>query len=775
MKGNAMKRCKPLYGTGAMCAGILLGSSITIPIHGQIVGERSPDKTIVLSEPVALPPPQARVVAVDPALLAVEIRTPSQAEIRNRLKQSAVDHYTKAQARKAKLWQSAGQLGLPLQLHGLDGYVNRLVDITPEGHAIYLQSHNVAAADTVGMDNLWAPESVDLWDDTGGSSLELSGANQTVGLWDVSGSVLTTHEQFSGTRVLQLDDTSGTAQHATMIAGALASSGITRIVSELGNFNIGNHSRGAAFAATVHAYDTENIIDERSGEAAGNLQLSVHPYGIQSGWVSQDGYWFWHGCGAFEEDPKFGAYLGGDSGITPRELDVFAQSAPNSLLIYSAGNDRTNGPGIPETYYLPNDPDRLNPQIDTRDWENGDEGGYDSLNPSACAKNILTVGGVQDIPHGYLAPSDVQIAPLSSFGPTDDGRIKPDVVAAASRTGEGDRNPFGWTGFFTPDYTGNNAYVIDPTTATGTSFAAATVGGALAAVLELRQTLLPVWGAPDFEWPLLSSTLRALAIHNAQEAGGAAGPDFKFGYGLFDAVKTANLVQADSEAEFTPYGGHPKPYIKEVLLTNGAYIQFRARIPSSPGEPLKVTICWNDPAGPAQSLDAVDPTNKRLVNDVDLRIFPPGTTDFNESVANKPYTLDPLNPAGSAGQSDDSINNVEQVVVENPTGGADYIVRVTHKVTLEGNENQQWVSIIISGAEIIPAPDLVLSITSAGGNSVNLSWPAVVGGIYQIRGSASLFGPWTDSTGEISANLENITVKLDAPTSPYFWRAVRHY
>lgn len=769
-----------LVTAGGVLAGVALQVTSISPANAQI-NAPSPrtNQPVAISTVVASPTPSATPSAIDSAKLAVPIKTPNDAEIRARLRQRAAESFAASAARKADLERRAGALAIPLNARGADGRTNRLFDITSEGVPLYIVPHDVLAADAVSVDNLWPPGAVAGWDDTGGSSPSLSGAGQFIGLWDPSGSVLTTHEQFD-TRVFQLDfPASPVGDHATHVAGTLASSGLSRVFS---GFDAGNWSRGPAYGASVHAYDTTDLSGERDVEASTGMLLSSHSYGVGCGWQFDGTDWIWYDTSAFQEDWKFGAYLGVFGGAAPRELDTFSASAPSSLLIYSAGNDRNNGPGGPVTYYLYTDPNKTSPKTATRDWNNGDVGGYDSLNPTACAKNILTVGGVYDIQGGYSGPSSVFSAPFSSMGPADDGRLKPDVVAPAIFAGTGSRNPLSFVGLLTPDSVADDAYISGAPTI-GTSFSAPTVAGGLALVLEQRDTDRPDW--INNGYPIQSSTLRALAIHTADEAGSAAGPDFTFGYGLFDAVAAESLVHADATATINPYGGWPKPYVKEVLLPETKVVQFRARIPGSPTAPLKVTICWNDPAGTAQTLAAgVDPTTKRLVNDLDLRIFPPGTTVFNpEPVGTgRPYTLNPdltgKNPVnrGAAARADldDSLNNVEQVVINSPTASSDYIVRVTHKGSgLSGD--QQWVSIIISGADVIPAPNFVLTATSAGGNYVNITWPAVVSGIYRIQGSPSLFGPWTDATGDISANLEDMSVLVQAPGSPYFWRGLRYY
>jgi hypothetical protein len=59
----------------------------------------------------------------------------------------------------------------------------------------------------------------------------------------------------------------------------------------------------------------------------------------------------------------------------------------------------------------------------------GGASGYDCISQQGCAKNILTVGAVNDIVGGYSSPGDVVMSSFSSWGPTDDGRIKPDICA----------------------------------------------------------------------------------------------------------------------------------------------------------------------------------------------------------------------------------------------------------------------------------------------------------------------------------------------------------
>jgi hypothetical protein len=447
-------------------------------------------------------------------------------------------------------------------------------------------------------------------------------------------------------------------------------------------------------------------------------------------------------------------------------------------LVISAGDDRGEGPGHPVTYYLPNDPFHQFPQTATRDWSDGDDGGYDSLNPSACAKNVLTVGGVYDIPGGYVDYSSVVSAEISSMGPTDDGRIKPDVVAQAVRTGTiAARNPEGFVGFVTTDSAFDTAYTYGEPAVSGTSFSAPTVCGGLALVMQKRNADRPEW--INNSYPIQSSTLRGLAIHTADQATSSPGPSYKFGYGLFDAVAAVNLVHQDATSGDNPAANGPKPFVKEVKMTT--YVQFKMH-PVNTSTPLKATICWTDPAGTAQTITSPDQKGKRLVNDLDLRIYPPGTTTFdpNASSTFKPWILNPDLDNKSAtvrGQAattgDDSTNNVEQVVVPAPTTDGDYIVRITYKGnSLSGDS--QWVSILLSG-NTIPAVDFRITDFHQNPNGTfDITWNAVVGAVYYVIGSSD-FVNWNNVAGPFFAHLESLSYNI-TPSQPYqFYRIKRVY
>ena len=190
---------------------------------------------------------------------------------------------------------------------------------------------------------------------------------------------------------------------------------------------VNSGAKGMAPAAPLRAWDWNNDDSEMAAAAAAGLLVSNHSYGVATGWQynSSDGNWYWYGNPGISpvEDADFGYY--NDSAA---DWDQIARNAPGYLVFKSAGNDRgDSGPGAGGGHYVWNGSDWVWSTA-TRDPDGGATG-YDTLPPRSTAKNILVVGAVHDISGGYVSPGGVSPASFSSYGPTDDGRIKPDLVA----------------------------------------------------------------------------------------------------------------------------------------------------------------------------------------------------------------------------------------------------------------------------------------------------------------------------------------------------------
>ncbi|MGC8742263.1 MAG: S8 family serine peptidase [Verrucomicrobiia bacterium] len=630
---------------------------------------------------------------------------------------------------EVEIWKilnnDSGELKLP---NGSAARLKRILN----GNPIFVAPFSLNAADTISTDEVWPG---------GSTGLNLTGANLLVGIWDEY-NVRSSHFEFMfpgpATRIIQKDYTQYIGGHATAVAGVIAAYGINwgppygRIVA------------GMSQNAIVWAYDFyANEFQELVEASIEGLRLSNHSYGIMGGWYNFNNTWYWFGDTSIneEEDYKFGYYS-----VDTQRYDQQIYENPEYLMVFAVGNDQREGPvNQPVKHKVWNinywdDSDRIRPL-------DGDEGGFDTISINATAKNVLSVGAVNDIIGGYNGPNSVILANFSSCGPTDDGRIKPDVVANGVMLN-------------VVAHTADNKYWIDQNSVSGTSFSAPCVTGSINLLIERYYELHP--GAPR----LLASTLKGLVIHTADEAGLYPGPDFRYGWGLMNTLNAVQLINNDASS-----GSHS--HLKETLLENGGAIEFPIFCDGK--VPLRVTICWTDPPGPIDQILTLDPQTPRLVNDIDLRVISPnGMTNF-------PWVLDPdLNNESSARRSapaitgDNTRDNIEQIYIANPGAGV-YIVRITHKGILYNNE-AQWVSIFISGNIPQPKPQLKILhqfITPEG--KLALIWNSVVGQRYQVQYKDKIDDNlWLNIGPEISASKTNVLfeIPIDQNQNQRFFRVI---
>jgi hypothetical protein len=283
---------------------------------------------------------------------------------------------------------------------------------------------------------------------------------------------------------------------------------------------------------------------------------------------------------------------------------------------------------------------------------------YDCLSLTSNAKNILTVGAINGIPNGPFTPSNIQISSFSSFGPTDDGRIKPDVVGMG-------------VDLLSTIETSPTAYGIT----SGTSMSAPNVTG----TLVLLQEAYAQKNTGNF---MRSASLKGLVIHTADDAGNA-GPDYIYGWGLVNAEKATKVILGDGASSTSIH-----KIIQDELNQN---VPKTLTLISSGAGPLVATICWTDPAGTPTQGSSIDDRTPKLVNDLDLRISDGTQTYF-------PYKLDPEQPANVATTGDNSRDNVEKIIIPNAIPGKTYTLTINHKGNLStaGNGKQAY-SLILSG------------------------------------------------------------------------------
>ncbi len=436
----------------------------------------------------------------------------------------------------------------------------RLMGIMPDGHPLFYTTNNVDAAASISTDEVW-PGGTSGYDLTGSNSLgELA-------IWDAD-AVRVTHQEFGG-RVSVADGETTTHPHATHVAGTLVAAGTVA------------SARGMSHAAHLHSYDWSYDESEMASAASAGLLVSNHSYIFVTGWRYDSGSdeWFWFGDADLDpnEDPGFGFYRN-----STRDWDQIAFDAPHYLIFKSAGNDRNDSPPAGTGHWV------WDSEIGDWAWStatraaDGAPLGYDCIPPRGNAKNIVTMGAVHDIPGGWMAPGDVVMSDFSSWGPTDDGRIKPDLVANGVIL-----------------YSPLDGSDTDYGSYSGTSMSSPSAAGS--AHLLVQQYKGIHGGTPP-----LAATVKALLIHTADEAGPNEGPDYSFGWGLMNTRAAADIIASDD--------GFPDRIQEHELADGGFEMQ---QLYANGSTPLKATLVWTDPPGtpPAWSLD---PPTPMLVHDLDL-------------------------------------------------------------------------------------------------------------------------------------------------------------
>jgi ELWxxDGT repeat protein len=549
------------------------------------------------------------------------------------------------EAEKAAIETKAKQLGIPTTLTRANGQVALLRGFEGE-QPVYEEPENANAAISTNAHRVrrTAPFSVE-------------GQGMVFGLWESGGVPRQTHQEFGG-RVTVRDGTVTSTDHATHVGGTLAGNGTNA------------EALGMAPAALIDAYSSTNDVSEMlaagaafSGEA-GKILISNHSYGFRRGWNDDGVTWL----GVFSDDGNrlndvdfgFGRY---DSAAAT--LDGMVYNLPYYLPFFSNGNMRTRGPpaagatwfqgsGGTARAYDPLQHPRGNGQY---------KGGYDTMDGRKTAKNIMSIGAANDaVLNGVRHVPSSTITSFSSTGPTDDGRIKPDIVAnGASLLSAGNAN--------------DSAYY----SSSGTSMSAPNAAGSAMLLAELYQRRM---GGVSMR----ASTLKALILHTADDLG-VPGPDYFFGWGLMNTEAAAQVIEKQAE------GGSNPTIVENVLTAAGSQTQaFRW----NGVEPIRVTLCWTDPAAPTQT--GHDVRTPAVVNDLNLTVTGPGGTTHLPFVM--PYVGDWREEmlAAPATRGVNRVDNVEQVLIEAPPVAGLYTVVVNHLGNLTGG--QQPYALIISGGGV---------------------------------------------------------------------------
>ena len=551
------------------------------------------------------------------------------------LRQNAIVLQEKIEVNRQKAFLIAKEKGWETLRVTKTGAIIALQGIDDLGLPIYyITDNNSIAAATTNANKLYTG---------GGLGLSLSGStlpNDKVAIWD-GGAILNTHTEFAPARIKAKDNATTLSSHATHVAGTIMASGLYA------------PAKGMSFGLPqLSAFDFNSDVSEMSANAA-TLLISNHSYGSLAGWQYNTDVtparWEFYGVAGANKDFRFGFYNN-----TTRDWDLICYNAPYYLPVKSAGNNRNvNGPAVGEPYFRYNAAGVMASAGNRPDGINSNNS-YDILSLYSTAKNILTVGAINPLPFGPTSTSSIQISSFSSWGPTDDGRIKPDLV------GDG-------VNVTSTTSTNTTAYA----SLSGTSMSAPNVSGSLV----LLQELYSQKNAGAF---MRSATLKALVLGTTTEAGAHSGPDYIYGWGLLNAEEAAKAILAKNV----------KSLINESSLSQGA--SETINLIASGNGALIATICWTDPeATPVSSATALDNTALRIINDLDISV-----KDAQNNVY-RAWVLDPGNPSAAATKGDNFRDNVEQVHIANAIPGKSYTLTINHKGTLL--KGPQAFSIVVTG------------------------------------------------------------------------------
>lgn len=403
----------------------------------------------------------------------------------------------------------------------------------------------------------------------------------------------------------------------------------------------------------------------------------------------------WGGAtGGSQQAPEFGGYDLFASGV-----DEFLWSHPSHLLVVAAGNDGSDG--YASAFDGVVDPD--------------------SINSPGTAKNVLTVGasesyrppsagcgasppenicwwgygfGAPPLEGDFISDNAGGIAAWSSRGPTDDGRIKPELVAPGTNivsAASHDPNAYYPYGKVGADYAYDS----------GTSMAAPIVSGLAALV---RQWLANARALPDPS----AALVKALLLNGAADLGAgqygagaareipSAMPNNVAGWGRADLAGAIDAADAQTvwfaDGRAAPAAGSAASY---TLLADA-------------GAPLRITLAWTD--YPASVL-----AGRALVNDLDLEVRGPNGTLWRGN-ARAQLASSCRDTAGA-----DRCNTVEGVIIGAPLAGQYTVVVRSARMQAAG----QRYALAARAAWVGDTPAVPkLALGDVRGPVVPLSWGA---------------------------------------------------
>ena len=526
--------------------------------------------------------------------------------------------------------------------------------------------------------------------------LGLTGTNVLVGVSD-SG-VDTNHPDLQG-RVLVDAPISGVDSngHGTHVAGIIAGSGLESLTVSNASGSVmpatGGQFRGRAPAAQVFAL----VADPKPGPASDTyLQEAV---ARKAAFISNNS---WH----YANDTAYDLAAARYDAAVRDALPGMPGSQP-VLFVFGAGNA---GNGAAD----------------------GSGGSPDSIQSPATAKNVITVGAIEQprqiadwvwqcgIINGtnvcqtnqpWLALTDTnnQVADFSSRGNVgvgvegEFGRFKPDVVAPGTFVISARSTQWDQAAYYTPtNDSGDYFEVLSNLNNTagpfyryesGTSLSAAEVSGALALMQEFFQRSGRT-NSPALMKALLINGARPLVAPGAVELRNSTNSQ---GWGLISLTNSLPAGLSNAFAQAAAPMQFFDQSVDNALATGQSQTRYVCVSAPATNCPLRITLVWTDPpANPAAGL--------KLVNNLDLVV--------TNLVTGEVFLGNDFAPGGGFSQpwtngtspNLDEVNNVENVYLS-PSSATSYSVTVVARgvnvnaVTPQTNGVMQDYALVISSGD----------------------------------------------------------------------------
>ena len=517
----------------------------------------------------------------------------------------------------------------------------------------------------------------------------LDGAGVRLFVFD-GGTVRSTHETFNpgtGSRVTILD-AEPVSDHPTHVAGTAAGDG---------SGSSGGRGRGVAPGASVLSAGYEQtggtmLFWDNAGDIQADYALARNTHNADLGTNS---------IGSNTASNGYPCEREGDYGVSSALLDGIVRGDNPSVtgavaLSWANGNERTGG----------------SPR--GRCGSN-----YHTTAEPSCAKNPIHVGA--------LNSDGASMTSFSSWGPCDDGRMKPVVSAPGCESGR----VTGETNVYSSLSTTNSSYGGF----CGTSMATPAVGGAISLLTQ-------DWRASGHGGPNdrpLPALVKTWLVHTAKDLG-QDGPDYGHGYGEVDVQAAVDLQRAG-----TGVLGGAGPVVWGTDSSSQAEVDtFFIDVPAGTAT-LRATLAWDDAA--AAAFAAVAP-----VNNLTLELVAP------DASVRQAFVLDPANPHLPATTGANSLDNQEQVLVENPAAGT-WTVRVTGTAVPQG---PQGYALAYSTAAATYDP-VNCSTQTWGFETGNDGW-TLSGGAARVAAPAAGHGSFSIRLGSTISSTHEATLSVAIPS-----------